>query len=321
MFGGVTRPLDRAIGLIGAPSSIGIRPYDNGTPRRVDLAPGVLRDLGLAGRLQAHDRGDLIPPAYRDLVRPPGGVRNEAEVESYSRALAARTESVVAAGSFALVLGGDCSVALGGMLGARRAVRGAIGLVYADGHADFGTPAESLSGSVASMCLGMAVGRVESPLARLWDSGPLVAPEHVVLAGRRDIDEPWYGHEALGCSRVLDLPYAAIVDMGHAVAAAAVLERVACRELAGFWVHLDVDVMDPSVMPAVDSPTPDGPGLAELQELLCPIVRHPKALGMDVSIYDPALDHDRSAGARLATFLEGLLTPVREIRGWPRVRY
>jgi arginase family enzyme len=46
----------------------------------------------------------------------------------------------------------------------------------------------------------------------------------------------------------------------------------------------------------------------ELEELLAPLVRHPKALGMEVTIYDPALDPDRSAGARLVTLLERLLT-------------
>jgi hypothetical protein len=38
--------MNRTIAIVGAPSSIGIRPYDNGEPRQLDLAPGVLRELG-----------------------------------------------------------------------------------------------------------------------------------------------------------------------------------------------------------------------------------------------------------------------------------
>ena len=34
----------RPIAIVGAPSSIGIRPYDDGGIRRLDLAPGTLRD-------------------------------------------------------------------------------------------------------------------------------------------------------------------------------------------------------------------------------------------------------------------------------------
>ena len=35
--------------LLGAPSAIGIRPYDTGEPRRLDLTPGTLRALGILG--------------------------------------------------------------------------------------------------------------------------------------------------------------------------------------------------------------------------------------------------------------------------------
>ena len=52
-----------------------------------------------------------------------------------------------------------------------------------------------------------------------------------------------------------------------------------------------------------------GPGLDELTSLLLPLVRHPKALGMEVTIYDPGLDPDRSAGERLVGLLERLLSP------------
>lgn len=28
--------------------------------------------------------------------------------------------------------------------------------------------------------------------------------------------------------------------------------------LDGFWIHLDVDILDATIMPAVDTPTPEG---------------------------------------------------------------
>src|SRR5215207_9254945 len=150
--------MDRPVSLIGAPSSIGIRPYDrSGEMRQLDRAPGVLRELGLVARLGASDLGDVVPPPYRDFTRPPGRARNAAEVQQYSYALADRVAAGIAEGRFALVLGGDCSIILGSLLGAGRQA-GRIGLAYIDGHADFATPEESLTGSVASMCLALAVG-------------------------------------------------------------------------------------------------------------------------------------------------------------------
>ena len=159
--------MDRSIAIVGAPSSIGIRPYDSGEARQLDRAPGVLRELGLVQRLGASDLGDVIPPAYRDYVRPPGRARNEAEVAAYCRTLGERVEAATSDRRFAVVLGGDCSIVLGCLLGARRSAQGSVGLVYVDAHADFGTPEESRTGSVASMCLALAVGRGDTPLARL----------------------------------------------------------------------------------------------------------------------------------------------------------
>ena len=82
--------MNRSIAIVGAPTSIGIRTYDNGELRQLDRAPGVLRELGLVQRLGASDLGDVIPPAYRDYVRPAGRARNEAEVGAYCRALGER---------------------------------------------------------------------------------------------------------------------------------------------------------------------------------------------------------------------------------------
>ncbi|MGH8735383.1 MAG: hypothetical protein ACREVB_16990, partial [Burkholderiales bacterium] len=78
----------RPLAIIGAPSSIGIKPYDDGTARGLDQAPNALREVGIVQRLGAIDRGDVVPPPYRDFTRPAQRVRNEADVASYSRALA-----------------------------------------------------------------------------------------------------------------------------------------------------------------------------------------------------------------------------------------
>jgi arginase len=299
--------MDRPLTILGAPTSIGIKPYDNGTPRGLDQAPATLRRLRLAARIGADDAGDVLPLPYRDFIRPPAHPRNQAEVESYSRALADRVASVIGSGRFPLVLGGDCSIVLGSLLGLRQAGRSRVGLAYIDGHADFATPLESRTGSVASMCLGLAVGRGDTPLASLGGDSPLVQPHDVALVGRRDEHEPWYGHDALHASAVLDLPDAAVRNTSYGQIAATVLERIGRVELDGFWIHLDADVLDPAIMPAVDSPEPGGPDLSQLADLLVPLVRHPGALGLELTIYDPTLDPDEICGRRLVELLEAVL--------------
>jgi arginase len=300
------------IAIIGAASSIGIRPYDDEKEaRHLDRAPAVLRELGIVERLGAEDVGDLTPAPYKDFSRPPDRVRNDADVEQYSRRLADRVAGCAGSGRFPLVLGGDCSIVLGTLLGASRTAT-RVGLAYVDAHADFATPQESRTGSAASMCLGLATGRGDSVLARLNGSTPLVRAEDVALLGRRDEGQTYYGHEALAASRMLDMPWSIISNRPLSDTIAATLARLERAELDGFWVHVDADVLDPQVMPAVDSPEPGGPGIDELVALVAPLARHPRALGMQITIYDPALDRDRSCAARLVSFLEAVLADRSE---------
>jgi arginase len=296
----------RRIALVGAPSSIGLRPHhETGRPQDVSRAPAVLREQGLIELLEATDLGDVMPPAYVDYTRPPGRARNESGVADYSRSLGGRVAGGLDTERFMLVLGGDCSIVLGCLYGAATRA-GPIGLAYVDAHADFATPSESMTGSVASMALALAIGRGDSPLAALDGRSGLVKPDDVALIGRRD-EGQLYGHDALKTSGILDLPYREVTSRGFGDTASAVLERVASSRTSGFWVLVDADVLDPSVMPAVGSPEPDGPTFDDLNALLEPLIDHPNALGIAVTLYDPSLDPDRTCAMELSTFLATLL--------------
>ena len=272
-------------------------------------------------RLDATDLGDVLPPAYEDFERPPGKARNEAGVASYSRSLADRVAvglATIGSSSSSVAIAASCSAVSSGQSGGRDAGRSGretgsdrsrVGLAYIDGHADFASPEESMTGSVASMGLALAVGRGDTQLARLAGPVPLVRGEDVALIGRRDEGQS-YGHEALAVSGILDLPWAAISPDGAAVpqtaladTASTILDRVAARDASGFWILVDADVLSPEVMPAVGSPEPGGPDIDELAALLAPLVDHPKALGMALTLYDPSLDPDRSSAARLVELL------------------
>jgi arginase len=299
----------RLVTIIGAPSGIGIRPYVEGGPRRLDLAPATLRELGLVERLDAVDLGDVAPPPrYQDLAQKPvGRARNEEDVAEYTTQLAAHIARAASPTKFVLLLGGDCSILLGAMLGVQQARRQTIGLVYIDAHADFATLDESPSGSACSMTLALAVGRTHQRLARLNGDRPLVRLADVVHIGRRDDTQPEYGCGTLATSAALNLPHEFVRQHGGTATAQAALERLE-RTSGGFWIHCDADVLDPAVMPAVDTPLDDGLTADELADVLGPLVRHPQAVGLQVTIYDPTLDPDRTAAACLVSILERALT-------------
>jgi arginase len=298
----------RPIAIIGAPSSIGLSPYDDGLVREVNRAPSVLRDRGIIDRLHAVDLGDVPPPPYRDFEIRPGRPRNEAELVSYSRALGDRVSRPLANGQFTLVLGGDCSIVLGCLLAARRRLA-PVGLAYVDAHADIDSPEDSRNGSASRMALGFAVGRGNSALAHLDGPGPLVEPRHAAVIGRRD-DLPQQDDDPLAAASILDVRISERDDamqLSHAGNRA--LSRIGAHGVRGFWIHVDADVLNPLAMPAVGSPEPGGVMPQQLLTLLAPLLIDPRALGMSVSVYDPALDPDRSGARQLVQTLTALLTP------------
>lgn len=264
-----------------------------------------LREFGVAERLGAVDAGQVISPGYSPHRDPATGIRNVYEIADYSRALASAVGQQLDANRFPIVIGGDCSILLGSLLALHR--RGRYGLVFIDGHEDLQTPAVSRTGGAAGMDLALAVGIGPVVLSALGDAA-LVSAADVSLVGPRD-DPAWYAGDDVARARnaMGMLLLGDVRQMGAAGAGASVASRVAKPELRGAWVHVDVDVLDDAVMPAVDSRQPGGLSYDDLTALLRPILDTGRVVGMQVTIYDPDLDPDGVAGRALADWLVALL--------------
>ncbi|WP_425554638.1 arginase family protein [Kribbella sancticallisti] len=75
-------------------------------------------------------------------------------------------------------------------------------------------------------------------------------------------------------------------------------KALAAQDLEGYWLHIDVDVLDPAFMPAVDSPDPGGLNPQQLITLLGELAAD--AVGAAVCILDPDLDPDGSCAQLVA---------------------
>ncbi|HEY1905857.1 MAG TPA: arginase family protein, partial [Myxococcaceae bacterium] len=261
--------------------------------------PDVLRWNGLRARLGARDAGRVEAPRYGTEVHP-SGIRNAEAIADYSRKLADSVETVVLRDELAVVLGGDCSILLGDLLGARRKVE-RLGLVFLDGHSDFATPERSGTHGAAGMDLALAVGRGPALLSGLVPDGPLVDAGSVVHLGLRE-DDP-----ELRASGIPVLDLAEIERRGPPAVAGQVLELL--DRHPAFWVHVDADVIDDALMPAVDSRVPGGLSYEALVELLRPLLASPRALGVELTIYDPDRDPEGSVGRAFTAALVEALRP------------
>jgi arginase len=75
----------------------------------------------------------------------------------------------------------------------------------------------------------------------------------------------------------------------------------------GVWLHLDLDVLDPSSLPAVTYPQPGGPGWEELAVALEPLARSPRLLGVSVADFRPDLDPAGDLAVRVVDVLGRIL--------------
>ncbi|MGX7760867.1 arginase family protein [Streptomyces angustmyceticus] len=292
--------------LIDAPSNLGLRPPAPGTVPGCYKLAGALREHGLLRRLGALEGGVVVPPRY-DLGewREGDGDFNAAALAAYTGKLAGRVGEHVGGGDFPVVLGGDCSILLGVVLALRRL--GRYGVAYLDGHGDFRHPGNTAVsgpiGAAAGEGLAQITGRGQADLTDLDGLRPYVRDEDVRALGLRDADEDQAELTALGIGHV---PVSEIRRRGPQAVARDVLTDFAKAPLDGFWIHLDADVLDPSVMPAVDSPDPGGLLTDELRALLGPLAASPRCAGIDVTIYDPDRDPKGTGAALLAGLLEDL---------------
>jgi arginase len=165
------------------------------------------------------------------------------------------------------------------------------------------------------MDLALALGHGPAVLSNLDDMRPLVRDADVAVLGYRG-DLSGYGAltSLEGPLSLLWLPLTEVRSRGASNAARAALSRFASPSCEGFWIHLDVDVLDDHVMPAVDSRQPDGMSWAELGDVLLELLASASAVGMQVTILDPELDPDGSVVERFVAFMESLfahLSPTR----------
>jgi arginase len=204
------------------------------------------------------------------------------------------------------VLGGDCSILLGNTLALSR--RGRYGLLFLDGHADFYQPEAEPTGEAASMELALITGRGPELVTNLEGRRPLVRDEDAVVFGFRDAAHAAEeGSQPLAPTlRAMDL--SSVREQGAERAARDARAHLERKDgPAGFWIHLDVDVLDDAIMPAVDYRLPGGLAWDELTAVLRVAVASDRAAGLDVTIFNPTLDADgRIASALVGALVAGL---------------
>ena len=296
--------MKKQIALLDAPSNLGLRPPEAGSVPGCYKLPWALRDRQLLASLAATDAGSLVPPRYQSAWTAGDGDRNAQAIATFSGQLADRVGAILQQEALPLLLGGDCSILIGNTLALKRL--GRYGLVFLDAHSDFRHTGNAPAiGAAAGEDLAIVTGRGDSRLINLEQRGPYILDEDVILIGVRDNDDCLDELTALG------LRFISSSQLAHAGVQQAAAEALATvtRATRGFWIHLDLDVVDASEMLAVDCPEPDGPSFSTLTALLKPLLASPACAGLELTIYDPDLDPDGIYAQRITTCISAAFGP------------
>jgi arginase family enzyme len=203
-----------------------------------------------------------------------------------------QVEDALAAGDLPVLLASDCSISLTTLPTVAR-LRADAKVLWLDAHGDFNSPDTTPSGFLGGMCLAGACG--------VWDTGfeGRMPPDRVILCGARDLDE--------GERKLLDRSGATII--GPQVETLVYLQNA--LDGAPVYIHLDVDVLDPSIFPA-QFPAPGGLTEERLRDLLEAVADASEVVGVEVTAFEAPEDEDERA--RLAALVVDAVEPLLRVK-------
>lgn len=200
-------------------------------------------------------------------------------------------------------LGGECSICVGTLAGLKSSARGEPGVVWIDAHGDFNTPETTPSGYIGGMCLALACGRGPKLDRIVPDGDCLLSEENVVHAAGRALDPA--ESENMASSPMKIYPTSTVRKEGINSTVNLAVSSLADR---CDWIicHLDVDSIDPTIMPAVNFPAPDGLNLEETKAIVDAVKRTGKLKLFELAGYNPDLDPNRTCATTLVKLASDL---------------
>jgi arginase len=239
------------------------------------LAAELGERLGVEPRVVGSP-GEPRPAPYDNDLRTSRGCLLEA---------GGQVDDALTRGAFPILTASDCSICMTTLPAVLRHHPRAH-VLWLDAHGDFNTPDTTPSEFLGGMCLAAACG--------VWDpglgAGPAVDPARVVMCGVRDLDAGERG--------LVDLRGVKIEKPS------ALAQRL---EGLPVYVHLDLDVLDPSVFPA-QFPAPGGLSDGGLRTLLGEVAESAEVIGLEVTAFEAPDDAVSAAG--LAELVASIVEPL-----------
>lgn len=201
-------------------------------------------------------------------------------------AAAERVAAAAGRGSVPVVVSGDCTTALATMAGLQRAGTDA-GIVWLDAHGDVQTLETTASGYLGGLPLRLLAGYRPELIAAGLGLRP-VPERQILLVGARDLDPPEVTYLQRSQIRQADAAGLAHADLPD----------------GPFYLHIDLDVIDPAEVPGLRFPAPGGPSAAQVATAVRRLLDTGRVAAVGVACtWHPGQGSD----ARLGSYLSSLL--------------
>lgn len=227
-------------------------------------------------------QGDL-PASATHVVEVPmeAGESLETGVHRFSALVAVREAAMAelrALESPVVTIGGDCAADLASV---QHAVAsrppGDVALVWFDAHGDLNDATTSPSGAFHGMVLRALLGDAPEGLAST--GAELLSPTKLILAGTRALDD--------GESAYVDASGIRVLGVDDLADPETVVAAIEATGASAVYLHVDLDVLDPSAVAGIGFPEPFGVQPDKLTDVIRAVRRRFELAGAALTEFAP----------------------------------
>ncbi len=284
--------------------------------RGVDLAPKKLIDSGLYEifakyhSVNLHDEIHFEENVSHGVFESDPNMKFKDEMLKMTTKLCSKISRSINSGNLPITIGGDHSIGTGTISGNSKSHLGNISAIWFDAHPDLNTPMTSPSKNFHGMSFAAAMGYGDESISNVGFKGAKVKTENAYLMGIRSIDKG--EHELIESHNIFNLKSMDIHVIGAEEAANRLLADIESKTTDSVHFSIDVDVVNPDEMKAVNVPETCGLSLQDALLIIRRVVACPKVKSIDFVEYNPTIDKDGNSLKNCLLMLEEISKTLAE---------
>ncbi|UCG04002.1 MAG: arginase family protein [Candidatus Heimdallarchaeota archaeon] len=248
----------------------------------VGMGMGPVRYLEAGIDQNLKDQGYKVKVEKIQLVKQNNDVMTT--IAMLNNSLGKVVKKALKDGFFPFILGGNCNTCLGTLAGFDEPKPG---IIWFDAHGDFNTPETTPSGFLDGMGLAIATGQCFYDINTIIENMQPIQESWTLHIGARDLDPE--ERELLESTEVLVVDNITLKKKGIRKGLLPKLTELR-SQTQEIYLHIDIDIIDPSEAPGVDFPTSEGLLLDEIETALKLIGEKLQIKAAALTAYNPEKD-------------------------------